>query len=78
GQFVVYLLQDVINIIYGNTLPKVFCYPAYAYTVSILILFVRFYLRAYTKNPAKQTHKAENGSYKNGAITINGESTKHD
>ncbi|BFZ16411.1 hypothetical protein BsWGS_19450 [Bradybaena similaris] len=77
GQFVVYLLQDVINILYGNTLPKIFCYPAYAYTVSILILFVRFYLRAYSKNSVKKAdHAVENGTHKNGAIATNGECKK--
>uniref|UniRef100_A0A0B6ZA56 Elongation of very long chain fatty acids protein n=1 Tax=Arion vulgaris TaxID=1028688 RepID=A0A0B6ZA56_9EUPU len=84
SQFVIFLTQGVINVMYDCPFPKIFVYAVYIYTFSILLLFINFYVKAYIKSPSqkplKGTNAAKNGSAQNGeaiACAQNGEAVGH-
>lgn len=74
SQFLIFLAQGFINYYYDCPLPKVFVYAVYLYTFTILLLFINFYVKAYTAKQGKQAVKDEkkNGIEENGKHHQNG------
>ncbi|CAG5115281.1 unnamed protein product [Candidula unifasciata] len=82
SQFVIFLTQGVLNVVYDCPFPKVFVYAVYVYTFSILLLFINFYIKAYIKSPSQKHVKTDgvvkNGRAQNGKVAssaVNGEVT---
>ncbi|BFY99308.1 hypothetical protein BsWGS_02349 [Bradybaena similaris] len=72
SQFIIFLTQGVINVMYDCPFPKIFVYSVYLYTFSILCLFINFYFKAYIKSPSQKSVKGDgvikNGSAQNGKV----------